>query len=433
MKAPKRPEGDTRRGTVSREAPGRPYKIGVRVKGRARRYQIVEGSESWSWEHAWDHAEEETARAEKRAKQDQALAAVVAKGTAGETLAQFAERWLEARARLGNTTVRDDRGRLDKWILRSLGATPVAGITREHVERLVADLNEKVRARELAWKTAGNVWAVFQRLMKDAAGVKSEVPELRVRKDNPVADVLGPKRGGKKTKPYLYPSEALAFMSSAAVPIAWRRMLAVGAYTYMRTGELEALEWGDVDLDHATMSVHHATSRDGDDGSTKTETVRTIPIEPALMPLLQLMRDESDGEGRVLDMPSRRALARGLRLYLGKAGVTRKALFTSDATRKPINFYYATRRTGITWAAVRADDPIKIQRRAGHAAFAMTEEYIAEAENLRPGFGEPFPELPEGLAGSPKPAAIGSRLDPSGLKQAKPKRGGRDSNPRPPA
>ena len=83
----------------------------------------------------------------------------------------------------------------------------------------------------------------------------------------------------------------------------------------------------------------------------------------------------------------------------------RTELFTSDAQRKHITFH-DLRATGITWAAVRGDDPLRIKQRAGHAGFATTEIYIREAENLREGFGKVFPALPPVLTG----VRLGQRL-----------------------
>lgn len=46
---------------------------------------------------------------------------------------------------------------------------------------------------------------------------------------------------------------------------------------------------------------------------------------------------------------------------------------------------------------MRGDDPLKIQRAAGHAVFQTTEGYIRDADALREGFGKVFPELPAEL------------------------------------
>lgn len=55
---------------------------------------------------------------------------------------------------------------------------------------------------------------------------------------------------------------------------------------------------------------------------------------------------------------------------------------------------------GITWAIVRGDDVVKVQRRAGHRLIATTMRYIVEAENAGAAFGVPFPPLPASLVGA---------------------------------
>jgi hypothetical protein len=98
-------------------------------------------------------------------------------------------------------------------------------------------------------------------------------------------------------------------------------------------------------------------------------------------------------------MPDHEDRAILLRQHLQAAQVTRSELFASDRYRKHITFH-DLRATGITWCAVRGDDPLRIKQRAGHRAFSTTEAYIREAENLREGFGVPFPPLPSDLTDS---------------------------------
>ena len=76
--------------------------------------------------------------------------------------------------------------------------------------------------------------------------------------------------------------------------------------------------------------------------------------------------------------------------------MTRSELFDGGAHRKALTFH-DLRATGITWCAVRGDDPLRIMQRAGHATFSTTQIYIREAENLRIGFGTVFPPLPASL------------------------------------
>jgi hypothetical protein len=48
--------------------------------------------------------------------------------------------------------------------------------------------------------------------------------------------------------------------------------------------------------------------------------------------------------------------------------------------------------------AIRGDGPLKIQQRAGHRTFEMTQKYIRTAEAVGEVIGATFPPLPESLA-----------------------------------
>ncbi|MBL8715826.1 MAG: site-specific integrase [Myxococcales bacterium] len=141
-------------------------------------------------------------------------------------------------------------------------------------------------------------------------------------------------------------------------------------------------------------AVENAGSCSGYDKTTKTETTRRLAIEPTLMPLLLAMHEQAGKpkSGRVLaDLPPWYDLAKGLRAYLALAGVDRPELLARGPTRRWITFH-DLRATGITWMAVRGDDPLKIRQRAGHQHIATTEKYIRLAD-VRVGFGTPFPAL----------------------------------------
>jgi hypothetical protein len=110
------------------------------------------------------------------------------------------------------------------------------------------------------------------------------------------------------------------------------------------------------------------------------------------------------------------AIAIALRIWspmrCAAGNVTRPELHEGNATRKALT-WHDLRATGLTWMAVRGDDPLKIKRRAGHSTFTTTVGYIREAEAVRDGFGEVFPPLPTGPLGiAPKsPRAISRSRD----------------------
>jgi integrase len=318
----------------------------------------------------------------------------------GETVKLWSDRWIAARRVRGLRSIATDKARLTTHVLLRIGSLPVAKVTRTDLEQFVEYLDGRVRAplKPMSWRTASHVWGLVSKMFADACGAKQR--DLRVREDNPAISVHGPDRGVHKAKVYLWPSEFLVLVSCALVPFAWRRAFAIATYLYARAGELNALMWEDIDLDRFVIHIHRSADRDtGAMNPTKTSVARRVPIEPALIPLLQAMREQSNGKGRVLAIDATdRKLSRQLQRCLQLAKVERSELFATDQTRKAITFH-DLRATGITWCAVRGDDPLKIKQRAGHASFGTTEGYIREAENLRDGFGDVFPTLPESLFG----------------------------------
>ncbi len=133
-------------------------------------------------------------------------------------------------------------------------------------------------------------------------------------------------------------------------------------------------------------------------------------------------------------------LAEGLCVYLEVAGVTRAELHTTDATRKAMTFH-DLRATGLTWLASRGDDALRIKQRAGHSAFTTTE---GEAEAVREGSARCSLRRLRRSSRALRPLIKDPKDPRSGQGDSTSRgeteafrvvtlRGGRDSNPRPPA
>ncbi len=355
------------------------------------------------------------AKARKKAAEMAALAKVgklvaatstttaTSSGKPGEALDAWVERWFAARATRGLSSVRADGGRYRTWIAPVLGGLPVAALQRQDIERWVEWIDAQVRAEKLSWKTAFNAWGLVSKMFGDSC--KSKVLALRVRSDNPTHDVAPPDRGVRRAKAYLWPSEVALLLSCAKIDVAVRRCYALAVYLLPRSGELEALAWEDVDLLQGTVHFHRSFDYDTQSiKETKGNLPRRFTIEPNALPLLRVMRAETRTEGRVFaQLPVWKNQAGELRTNLRLAGVTRADLFADDATRKQMTFH-DLRATGITWMAIRGDEPLKIKHRAGHSTLATTEGYIREGENVGAGFGEVFPPLPKDLLGTPQKA-----------------------------
>jgi integrase len=312
--------------------------------------------------------------------------------------AAWFDAWLADRKRRG--LVGHVHSDLKHYIVPVIGKHP-RDWTPEDLRAFCRCLDDKVLAGTISWKTASNIWGTATRISKDAC--RSKVDALRVRDDNPALGVAGPDRGVRKAKQYLYPSEFLQFVSCDEVPLVWRQNVASAVYLFPRASELRALSLlEDVDTEHGNAHIHRSLDGDGKAKPTKTKMPRRFAIESPLTPLLRAMQEA--GRSHVEMPAAQQNLSVIFRKMLKRAGVNRVELHEPTATRKAIT-YHDLRATGLTWMAVRGDDPLKIMQRAGHSDFKTTQLYVREAEAIREGFGDVFPPLPECLLRVPQRTA----------------------------
>jgi integrase len=289
--------------------------------------------------------------------------------------------------------------------------------------RLSAYLDDKVQAaasgklrddqgrkKQFSWKSAIYIWGTARRMAKDASG--SKYPGIRCRTDNPSLGIEAPDRGSQKAKTFLYPNEFVAVVSFDAIPLHWRRRMTLAVYLGVRAGELDALEWRDLDLDRGIAHVRRAIDRStsGETKTTKTGDPRRFCIESELMPLLCQMKAEAGGpmaSGRIVSHLNATEYSKRLREFLERACVDRDELFARDIGTKPIG-WHDLRATCATWMAVRGDSAPQISQVLGHATHQTTMTYIRMAQVIAKDFGTPFPALPECLTR----ATIGS-ADPN--------------------
>jgi len=324
-----------------------------------------------------------------------------------ETVTEWFRRWRDVRIGEGISDAKKQHSQFTLYVAPTIGALPIKSVTKEDMKAVVARLDATVKdpSTRFSWKTAQNVWSFVARAFKDACDSKTDA--IVVLKSNPAEGVRGPDKGTKVSKQYLYPNELRMLLECEAVPLWRRRVYAMAVYTYMRAGELDVLDWSDVDLEHRIIRVHQSRDRSRPKskvGSTKTDVDRRVTIEPSLLPMLLAMADESR-RGRVLRMPpggGSDGESPLLREDLLKAGVTRQALHVTRKTTKRITFH-DLRATGITWAAIRGDDALKIMSRSGHVTHSTMLIYVREAEVLREtgSFGVVFERLPDALTNRP--------------------------------
>lgn len=331
----------------------------------------------------------------------------------GETADTWHERFLSStiRAHLKRANS-DSAAHWKNWISKDIGHLSMASLTRDDIERVRDRLDGAIRAKTLMAKSAGNIWSTLTTALKAAQNAKQR--DLRIRADNPALNVLPPERGEARRKFWIYPTEFLALMACADVPLEWRQCYAIACYTYLRPNELHELRWQDVDLEIGEVHVTRAWDQFTDEIKLPKTTagVRRVPIHASLAPLLKAMGEGKQAGDKILPClemdPA--SIALKVRSHLKKAGVTRLELFDlKSRTHKAVGFR-SWRDSGITWEAIRGTDVIKLQRRAGHETAQTTLGYVKEAEDRSALVGAVFPPLPSNLL---ERGAISPEISPS--------------------
>jgi integrase len=332
------------------------------------------------------------------------------------TCDDYFDKVIAARALDGKATSHA-KSRWRAWIAPHIGKLPIATIPRAKVEDVRDALDAKVRERlakgkreGLSGKSAMNVWSVLRSVLSES--VSSRDRSLRVRADDPSAGIKPPLTSPARRKTFIYPNEAAKLLACADVPREWRELYAIALYTALRPGELRALTWSsDVDLSAGVIRVSKAF----DDASGKVKApktrngIRTVPIEPSLLPLLQRMHDEKTGD-RVLPIMAAEDLferARTFRRHLALANIDRARITADDDREMMVNFR-SCRDSGITWWALAGLDVLKLQRRAGHDSLSTTGGYVKIAEDVGGNFGTPFAPLPAALTSAAPAGSFGS-------------------------
>jgi integrase len=312
----------------------------------------------------------------------------------------------------------DRRRRFERWIEPVIGSLVMAAVTPDDLRRVVKRIDAAIRERVVDYesttaeqrekrsgkalgisaKFGKHLWGELTSAFREAATSKHD--ELRVRADVPTALVQPPTSGSSRESAALFPSEVVALLSSPAekVPTYRRALYGVAAYTGLRVGELRGLMPDDVDLEHDAIVVRRQ-NRGGGKGTGRTKTRagrRSVPIEPALRPLLEVLVEICPEGKPLLRVPPPEDCAELVRKDLIAVGCDREELFADDAERGPFVFH-GLRHTCLTHWAVAGKSMPWMLAAAGHTNVAMTMRYVDSAAVLRGRFGEPHPPIPASL------------------------------------
>lgn len=313
------------------------------------------------------------------------------------TVQQFGERWTsgklyqdhgEVRGLKIKKSVRDDGWRLKAHVYPHLGPKPVADVTEQDIERVMAKAAkaaEEKRGKPWRQATRFQLYQVLRRLFDLA------VKPGRLRSDNPVSDDLKPGKDKPKLYSFLYPAEVLALLGAPAdkVPLARRVHYALAVYTGLRKGSLGSLAWNAVDFTNGTLTVLE----------TKTGNPQVFELGADVVKVLLAWYEVLGRPAKKTAVIPAKSLecrhgreAQILRDDLEAAGVTREILFTEVDNVERLRFH-DMRATFVTWARRQGKGRGWIGDRTGHLTEAMMDRYDRGARLLADLKYQPFPDI----------------------------------------
>jgi len=245
-------------------------------------------------------------------------------------------------------------GKNRHWILPFWKGKPIDAITPHDVHEVVYN-----PAMECSWHTRKTTLKYIKRILTLACeqGLISQNPALAVKVKTPQVkqDVLN------RTEIATLLSEAKA-VNHRFYPI-WTMALRTG----MRSGELYALKWCDVDLVNATIHVARFWNSKNGFGETKSAKYRVIPISAELKKLLSELK-LSQSSGREFVLPHHREWQMGtqaqvLREFCKAIGITSVRFHDLRAT-----FITRMLSQGVSLAVVMAI--------VGHSQLSTTQAYL---------------------------------------------------------
>lgn len=278
---PSSSDGSSRNRGIERLGPNR-YRIRVqsrdlRTGAKTSRKRVVEGTLAEARQLRDQLAVEVRRRAERRVR---------------PTLADYAGSWLRSRASsLKPSVAAKYATSLDLHILPALGPMRVDSLMSTDVVRYVSE-----RCQVASGHTVLNELRLLRTIANDSVADGTAPRDWADRVRPP------PVRKWTEEWPNLLGAQDLHALI-AAVPVKWRRLVQLVAFTGLRWGEVSALRWCDIDVAQRLIRIRRSNWK-GRIVTPKTEgSRRTVPLPPGIFDLAVVAA--ADGRDEDLVFPVR--------------------------------------------------------------------------------------------------------------------------------
>lgn len=273
------------------------------------------------------------------------------------TLAEFSEFFMEGYVKSRNKySERVSKQQILKgYLIPIFGHMKLNEITNAHIDIFVSRLTQAGAAP----KTVNNRLAVLSKVLKYA----------QQREIIKVVPKWEPMKAPSPNVKFLTRQEAGALLEAAAEagPI-WGGMVAVGLFAGLRSGEIRALEWGDVDFKTGMLHVRRAEWRRVVSEPKSAAGRRSVSVNVELRHYLTRIKPIGD---LIFSLPGREKVILAhetsrnrLRSFAARAGI--------DKDRAG---WHVLRHTFASWMVMRGVPIRTVQGLLGHATLQMTLRY----------------------------------------------------------
>jgi integrase len=208
-----------------------------------------------------------------------------------QTVAQYIKVWLEQRdprtpaagvRKLRHTTWAGHESRLRKHVVPTISGVPIGQLTPEHVRAMLTKIGASRLSPTTVAMVRDNLATILQRAVRD-----------RVLPYNPVSAVDSITRA--KTATYVLTADQARTLIRAAAGDPYEALIVLALHTGLRAGEMFGLQWEDVDLDAAQLSVRQSLIRITGEGlrpsaPKTTASAATIPLTAGAVSALRAHR-----------------------------------------------------------------------------------------------------------------------------------------------
>ena len=193
------------------------------------------------------------------------------------TVGQWSDQWLELHPMTSATW----RSHIRSKIVPTFGSWPLADVTPLAVQKWV----NKLGADGLAPATVRAIYSLFKQMLSQAVDF-----DLLVK--NPCRQIDLPPVVRKPVAPL--PMDKLLLLEQHC-PDRYKPMLHLAAHAGLRWGEIAALRWEDLDLEHGIVHVQRGISASRQVGPTKNRKTRLVKIDPGAVEVLRAHRRDFGG------------------------------------------------------------------------------------------------------------------------------------------